>query len=88
MESKFKRTNRVSVYILECRDGTFYKGYINDLGKRIKEHNKSKRAAKYLQSRRPIKVVWCKEYRYLKNVIKKEIEIEVKALSKGRADLW
>ncbi len=64
------------MYILECQDGTYYTGYTSDLENRIKEHNGSKRGAKYLRGRKPFKVVYVKEYRYFKRAAKKELEIK------------
>lgn len=41
------------VYILECRDGTFYVGSTNDLKKRLEVHN-NKKGAKYTRGRTPV----------------------------------
>ncbi|MFC1674530.1 GIY-YIG nuclease family protein [Candidatus Omnitrophota bacterium] len=49
------------VYMVECRNGTYYTGYTNNLEKRIEKHNQGK-GAKYTRDRRPVKLVWCKEY--------------------------
>ena len=67
VKEKFKRNGRFFVYILECRDGTYYTGYTNDLEKRITEHNDTKRGAKYLRGKKPVKLVWwkiCKNQRF------------------------
>ena len=66
MRKKIKRTGRYFVYIVECNDATYYTGYTNDLQRRIKEHNNSKRRAKYLRGKLPVKVVWSKKYRYFR----------------------
>ena len=50
------------VYILECADQTFYTGITTDLDRRIKEHNNSKLGAKYTKMRRPVKLVYSKEF--------------------------
>lgn len=50
------------VYILECSDGTLYTGITSDLERRIKEHNSSKFGARYTKARRPVKVVYSKEF--------------------------
>ena len=47
-----------SVYMVECRDGTFYTGISKDVDRRVREHNTSKRGARYTRSRRPVKIVW------------------------------
>lgn len=41
------------VYIVECRDGTFYTGITTHLERRIDEHNTG-RGARYTRSRRPV----------------------------------
>ncbi|MBR0088090.1 MAG: GIY-YIG nuclease family protein, partial [Lachnospiraceae bacterium] len=39
-------------YILECRDGSLYTGWTNDLEKRLKTHNEGK-GGRYTRSRLP-----------------------------------
>lgn len=43
------------VYILECRDGSFYTGYTNNLTKRLRLHEAGK-GAKYTKGRGPFTV--------------------------------
>ncbi len=50
------------VYILQCNDGALYTGITSDLARRVKEHNGSKLGAKYTKARRPVKVVYSKEF--------------------------
>lgn len=45
------------VYILVCRDGTFYTGYTGDLSHRLRMHNQQK-GAKYTRSRTPVYFVY------------------------------
>jgi len=73
---KLKRCSRYFVYIVECQNGTYYTGYTNDLDNRVKEHNNSKRGAKYLRGKLPVRLVWCKEYRYYKNALHTERNIK------------
>lgn len=75
MRKKIKRTGRYFTYILECQDGTYYAGYTPDLEKRIKSHNAG-RGAKYTRDRRPVKLVWSKEYRYFKKAFLQEKRIK------------
>ena len=76
MQKKFKRHRQCFVYIAECRDGTYYTGYTSNLEKRIEEHNDGKRGARYLRGKSPVKLVWCREYRYFKNAMKAEVRIK------------
>ena len=41
------------VYILECKDGTFYTGITNNINRRIEAHNAGK-GARYTRSRGPV----------------------------------
>ena len=43
-------------YILECKDGTYYTGWTNNLEKRLKDHNDGK-GAKYTKARRPVVLI-------------------------------
>lgn len=43
------------IYIIECKDGTFYTGYTTDIKRRLKEHN-SGDGAKYTRGRYPVKL--------------------------------
>lgn len=49
------------VYILECRDGTYYTGYTTDVERRVEEHNAGE-GAKYTRSRTPVEVVHVEAY--------------------------
>lgn len=64
------------VYILECSDKTFYIGCTNNLDKRLKEHNHSKRGAHYTKLRRPVKLLYKEEYQTLLDARRREQEIK------------
>jgi len=84
MKRRFKRAGKFFVYIVECNDGTYYTGYTASLANRIKEHNNSKRGAKYTRDRGPVRLVWSKEYRYFKKAFLEEKRI--KALTKKQKE--
>jgi len=46
------------VYILRCRDGSYYTGHTDDLEKRLAEHEQGL-AADWTRRRRPVELVWC-----------------------------
>ena len=73
---EFKRHGDYFVYIVRCQDGTYYTGYTNDLEKRIKEHNDGSRGAWYTRYKRPVKLVYEKEYRYYKLAVQEERRIK------------
>ena len=50
------------LYVLECSDGTLYTGVTTDLDRRLEEHNNSPRGAKYTKTRRPVELVWSRQY--------------------------
>jgi putative endonuclease len=64
------------VYILECKDKTFYTGITTNLERRIKEHNTSLLGAKYTKSRRPVKLVYSKRKRNKSYAQKEEARIK------------
>lgn len=51
------------LYVLRCSDQSLYTGVTTDLDRRLKEHNETKRGAKYTRTRRPVELVWTKEYK-------------------------
>jgi len=75
MPKKILRKSKYWVYIVQCRDGTYYTGYTNNLENRIKEHNNSN-GAKYLRGKLPVKLVYAKEYRYYKNALRAERRVK------------
>ncbi len=50
------------LYILRCADQTLYTGITTDLNRRVNEHNSTSRGAKYTCGRRPVKLVYSKEF--------------------------
>jgi len=50
------------VYILLCSDGSFYTGLTTDLAERITGHEMGVEPSYYTYSRRPLKLVWAREF--------------------------
>ena len=46
------------LYVVRCKDNTFYTGITTDITRRLNEHNSSKQGAKYTKTRRPVKLVY------------------------------
>ena len=63
------------VYILECRDGSFYTGITNNLIKRLEMHI-SGNGSKYLRGRLPIKLIYKEGLSNRSQASKREIEIK------------
>ncbi|MFC1658304.1 GIY-YIG nuclease family protein [Candidatus Omnitrophota bacterium] len=72
---RFKRSGNFFVYIVQCADGNYYTGYTLDIKQRIRLHNNGK-GAKYTRDRKPVRLVWCKEYKYFKNAFLEEKRIK------------
>lgn len=63
------------VYILKCADATLYTGYTNDLQKRVEAHSSGK-GAKYTRGRRPVELVWSKDFESKSLALKEEYRIK------------
>lgn len=64
------------VYILKCKDKTFYTGITTDLKRRVDEHNCSPLGAKYTRGRRPVKLVYSRRAKDKSKAAKLEYEIK------------
>jgi putative endonuclease len=75
MPQKIIRRSRYWVYMVQCKDGTYYTGYTKDLENRIALH-KSGRGAKYVKYKLPAELVYAKQYRYYKNALNEEKRVK------------
>ena len=64
------------LYILKCQDNTLYTGITTNINRRIDEHNSSDKGAKYTKARRPVVLVYSKEYKDRSTASKREYEIK------------
>lgn len=55
-------SNQWFLYVLLCSDDTLYTGVTTDPKRRLREHNNTKKGAKYTNSRRPTKMVYCEKH--------------------------
>ncbi|WP_019244526.1 MULTISPECIES: GIY-YIG nuclease family protein [Bacillus] len=79
--------NKHYMYVLECKDGTYYTGYTNRLEQRINMHNEGK-GAKYTRGRTPVRLIYkeCYETKqeamkaeyYFKQLTRKQKEYKIK----------
>lgn len=67
--------NEHYIYIVQCKDGTLYTGYTNNIEARIKKHNSGK-GAKYTKTRRPVILVYQEGYETKSEAMKREYEIK------------
>ncbi len=75
-----KRKGSFFVYILRCRNSQLYTGYTNNLPRRLREHTTGRGGAKSLRGRKPIRLVYAREYKYFRWALREERRI--KKLSK------
>jgi len=73
------------LYLIRCRDGTFYTGITTDVVRRLAEHQGAGNiGAKYVQSRRPLILVMQKKLGSQGLALK--VERRVKKLSKAQKE--
>ena len=63
------------LYILKCRDGSYYIGRTNTLQQRIERHNKA-RAAKWTSDKLPVRLVYQEKYEFEHEAIRRERQIK------------
>ena len=61
-------------YILECKAGTYYTGWTNNLEKRLKDHNEG-RGAKYTKARLPVSLIYHEEFQTKEEAMRREYAI-------------
>ncbi len=64
------------VYIVECSDKSLYTGITTNIDRRLKEHNNTKKGAKYTRSRRPVKIVYHEKFNTRSKASIREAEIK------------
>ncbi len=64
------------VYILKCSDDTYYTGCTNNLERRIRQHNNSKKGAHYTKIRRPVSLKYSEIFTTLLEARRREAEIK------------
>ena len=50
-----------SVYVIQCSDGSRYTGISTDVARRITEHERTTKGAKYLRGKGPLKIIFERE---------------------------
>lgn len=67
------------VYILKCKDDTFYTGWTVNLDKRIQAHNAGK-ASKYTRARLPVQLIYFETFE--NKIFAQKREYAIKQLSR------
>ncbi len=65
-----------SVYILECADQSFYVGVTCNLWRRLISHKQGENINSYTYTRRPIKLIYYEDFRYIMTAIQREKQIK------------
>jgi predicted GIY-YIG superfamily endonuclease len=63
------------VYILRCKDGSYYTGHAKDVEKRFEMHKKG-RGARYTRMHEPEKLVYLEEFESRSKAMKRERRIK------------
>ena len=63
------------LYILKCRDGSYYIGHTEDLEKRMAEH-KGGKGGSYTSARLPIEVMYVEEFQHRDSALEAERKLK------------
>ncbi|WP_180316713.1 GIY-YIG nuclease family protein [Shouchella shacheensis] len=63
------------MYVLECKDGSWYTGYTNDFEHRLAVHE-SGRGAKYTRGRGPFSLIWKEEFETKSEAMRAEYQFK------------
>ncbi|MDA8422487.1 MAG: GIY-YIG nuclease family protein [Nitrospiraceae bacterium] len=85
MKKTKSSSNRWLLYILKCRDNTFYTGITNDVERRLGMHNDGI-ASRYTRSRLPVILIYQERCRNKSSALKKECR--VKSLSRKEKEQY
>jgi putative endonuclease len=64
------------VYIVECKDGSYYVGITNDLDRRMWEHNTGHDQGCYTFERRPVELKYFESYADVNQCISREKQLK------------
>jgi len=67
--------NQHFIYILECKDGTYYTGYTTNVARRLSMHSRGQ-GAKYTRSRLPVCLVYAEEVASHSSGLRRELDIK------------
>ncbi len=64
------------VYIVKCRDNSYYTGVTNDIERRIAEHNSGVDKSSYTFSRKPVELMFAYEFNDINQAITFEKQLK------------
>jgi len=71
-----KLSHNYYVYIVECKDGSYYIGFTNDLDRRLWEHNTGYDPTCYTYERRPVELKHYEHYTDVNQAISREKQLK------------
>jgi putative endonuclease len=71
------------VYLLRCADGTLYCGWSTDPERRLRQHQAGT-ASRYTRTRRPVELVYTREFESRSEAMREEIRIKLLPASDKR----
>ena len=72
--------HKAFMYVVECRDGSYYTGYTTDVKRRLVVHNSGK-GAKYTRARLPVKLIYVEGFDSKEEVMSAEALLKRKKRS-------
>jgi predicted GIY-YIG superfamily endonuclease len=71
----FIKVEMITLYIVQCRDGSYYTGTAKDPEARILQHNEGK-GARYTRGRRPVEWVYSEVFETRGEAMRREADIK------------
>jgi predicted GIY-YIG superfamily endonuclease len=75
LQRRKKNAENWFLYILKCRDGSFYTGITKDLERRLKMHQNGK-ASRYTRTRRPVEMLYSEKCGNRSQALIRECEVK------------
>jgi putative endonuclease len=72
------------VYIVKCKDKSYYTGVTNSLERRLEEHNSGQNKMAYTYNKRPVELVWYEVFSDIEKAI--SIEKQIKGWSRRKKE--
>jgi len=76
IDNSNKKMKEYYVYILQCKDGSYYTGVTNDIDRRLWEHQEGINNECYTYRRRPVKLVYVENFNDVNQAIAFEKQIK------------
>lgn len=68
--------DKYTVYMIQCSDSSYYTGITNDVNRRMQEHNEGQNPGCYTFSRRPLSLVFQRDFHFILQAIAFEKQLK------------